>query len=115
MLPLVKSELANVSSARQYLFIYHEAVVINLLEVMMYHSSTSETIGDLLIDLIEYAYRKIIKLIGYKHAETKVSQTNEEDLDRQMNEMEFAIGISCISLIRFISDHLSSLTLAVVQ
>jgi len=32
-----------------------------------------------------------------------------------MNEMEFAIGISCISLIRFISDHLSSLTLAVVQ
>ena len=81
----------------------------------MYHSSTSETVGDLLIDLIEYAYRKIIKLIGYKHAETKVSQTNEEDLDRQMNEMEFAIGISCISLIRFISDHLSSLTLAVVQ
>ena len=81
----------------------------------MYHQSTSETIGDFLIDLIEYAYRKIIKLIGYTHQETKVNSTEIEDLDRQINEMEFAIGISCISLIRFISDHLSSLTLAVIQ
>lgn len=86
-----------------------------MLEVMMYHQSTTEAIGDLLIDLIEYAYRKITKLVGYRHAETKIETTDVEDLDRNFREMEFAIAISCISMIRFITDHLSVLSLSVIQ
>jgi hypothetical protein len=82
---------------------------------MLYYSTTAENMEDVIIDLIEYAYRKVTRLVGYQHEETKINTSNLEDLDRQLADMEFAIGISCLAIIRYITDHLPNLSLGVIQ
>jgi hypothetical protein len=37
MIPVVKREISNFNSMKVYLAIYHEAVICNMLEVMLYH------------------------------------------------------------------------------
>lgn len=41
---------------------YHEASVVNLLEVMLYHRTAAESCDDALVELIDYCYRKFLAL-----------------------------------------------------
>lgn len=41
--------------------------------------------------------------------------SKEEELEFQIKDLDFAMGICSISMIRFITDHLESLNLAVIQ
>ena len=43
--------------------IYHEASVCNFLEVLLYHRTACEAADDSLVELIDYAYRKFVRLI----------------------------------------------------
>ena len=60
--PLVKKDLAKISSIRGYLLLYHEAAINNLLEVMLYHRTACETSDVALVELIDYCYRKLLWL-----------------------------------------------------
>jgi len=42
--------------------LYHEAVIINLLETAMYHSDACEAADDAITDLIDYLHRKLTYL-----------------------------------------------------
>merc|ERR1719356_898835 len=57
--PLVKAKIAKFSSLRTYIPLYHEASVINLLEICLYHRTSCEEAGDALVDLVDFCVRKL--------------------------------------------------------
>jgi len=61
--PLVKKEMCQINSIRAYMIMYHEASVCNLLEVMLYNRSACESADDVLVELIDYCYRKFSGLV----------------------------------------------------
>ena len=48
-------------SARQF---YQEAVIVNLLEVVMYYDYAVEAMGDCIVDLLDYICRRVVWLAG---------------------------------------------------
>jgi len=42
--------------------VYHEATLTNMLEVFMYHRTATESCDEALVELIDYSYRKFVKL-----------------------------------------------------
>lgn len=42
---------------------YQEGVIINMLEVFMYHDYAAEALGDGVVDLIDFCMRKVSHLI----------------------------------------------------
>jgi len=49
VLPLIKEKSANMNSLKIYLAIYHEAVICNILEVLMFHRTAIDESGEFLI------------------------------------------------------------------
>mmetsp|Transcript_6717 Transcript_6717/g.6599 ORF Transcript_6717/g.6599 Transcript_6717/m.6599 type:complete len:279 (+) Transcript_6717:180-1016(+) len=117
VLPLCHQEMFALSSVRSYMLIYHEGIVANLLEILLYHRTACEEAGDYLIDVVDWAYRKLIKITQVNETAERLTgeMTRAEELEHQLKELEFSMGISSISIIRFISDHMEGMTLALVQ
>ena len=62
LFPLLKSHLISLSSVKTYVLMYHEAVLCNLLEIMLFNKVACEAAEDSLLELVDYCYRKLIKL-----------------------------------------------------
>ena len=132
--PKIKEKIANYSSIKSYLILYHEACVVNLIENFLYSITACQAADDYIIDIIEYAYKMISKyvnyktlhpneIIGYKEPldmkslEEKIKNTdkkkeyeeNVNELDEKFKEIDFAIAMSSINILRYISDHLEQL------
>jgi len=60
--PVLKPSLAKVSSIRSYMAVYHEATIINILEVFLYHRTATENCEEAIVELIDYCYRKFVKI-----------------------------------------------------
>jgi hypothetical protein len=122
--PLIKGQICEISSVKAYVCLYHEAVIINLLENFFFHLTSCQAAGDYLIGIVEYCYQRVSKILNetevsknkkaYNQNDTKIKEdilkmTDEEEMDIKLSEMELPIALSCISIIRYISDHLNSL------
>jgi len=121
--PLIKDQICEISSVKTYVCLYHEAVIINILENFFFHLTACQAAGDYLIEVVEYCYQRIYKLLHetengkYKKKEAKDIKSKDEilklseveEMDIKLNEMELPIALSCISIIRYVSDHLNSL------
>ena len=55
--PLLKEDLAGKNSMRVYFILYHEATLVNLLELFMYHQHMCESAGNL--PIIKYIHTYI--------------------------------------------------------
>jgi zinc finger MYND domain-containing protein 10 len=103
------------------MLLYHEATVVNLLEVLMFHREAIEDCQDSMIELISYCYRKFLWLMNLGDAKPKdqgkdlLKQTREDENKRQFIEIQFSCAIICISIVRFICDNLSSLNMPIVH
>lgn len=60
--PLLKAQVIQSNSYRAYIVVFHEAVICNLLEVIMYHRTAVENADNYLLELIDYCYRKFLGL-----------------------------------------------------
>ena len=136
--PHIVTEMANLSSIKSYLVLYHEACIVNLIENFVYSITACEAAADYIVDIIEYAYKMITKYLTYKAAHDKEqvstqqsreltmeeianqvkkistkaqasSEENVSDLQRKNSEIEFNIAMCCINILRYISDHLEQL------
>ncbi|CAH1782565.1 unnamed protein product [Owenia fusiformis] len=108
-----------------YMALYHEATVANLLETMLYHSECCESAEDNLLDVTDYCFRKLTHLIaeqeekedeeedGEKQSDSNM--TNMMELQKQKRDMEFDICIKAVSILRYITDHMSSLSLSIMS
>jgi zinc finger MYND domain-containing protein 10 len=71
IVPHIKDDAQNMNSLKIYLALYHEAVIMNILEVFMFHRTAVDESGELLIEIIDYCYKKISKQIGRSMKERK--------------------------------------------
>ena len=58
--PLVHEFLSTENSIKGYMLLYHEAVLINLLESVLYHKQACEAAGDMIVELTDYCHRKLV-------------------------------------------------------
>ena len=64
VLPLIKNDVTQFNSLKIYLAVYHEAVILNMLEVMLYHYTAVHESKELLIEIIDYCYKKVTPQIA---------------------------------------------------
>ena len=137
----IKEKIINLCSIKSYFILYHEAVLVNLIENFLYSITACQAAEDYLVDVIEYSYKMISKYISYKmknpddtlnygnnslnnnineelSLEEKIKKINEQvkdkkndikEMDNKYKEIEFQIAMSCINILRYISDHLEQL------
>lgn len=109
-----------------YTVLYHEINSISLLEIVLYHENSCESLGDNVIDLIDYTVHGITQLIALMHSgyneKSKTVSTGKkcpaEDMElvmRQSNDIEFNIGIKSITILSYLSDKLPSLPISAAR
>ncbi|XP_028679864.1 zinc finger MYND domain-containing protein 10 [Erpetoichthys calabaricus] len=106
-----------------YMVIHHEATVINLLETVLYYKDSCESAEESILDLIDYCLRKLTWLAAQvgqseQSAQSRLTQTDHTDattlqeLQKQSMALEFDISLKALSVLRYVTDHINSLTLS---
>lgn len=136
--PLLVDELGRGrNNNRLYFVLYHEATVVNLLEVFLYHKHVCEGAGERVLDLVDYVARKLLRLnnpqamfrqgdvssnsvgIDAKNASDFAAQLEarkpEEELAHHFSEIDFRVCIVAVTIGRFICEHADALPLSVVS
>lgn len=107
-----------------YSVLYHEAVAVSLLEIVLYHENGCAALGEYAIDLIDYCAQSITQLIGLvniKHfsgersVKELISETTVEEIERLKRDIFYKIGLRCITILSYISDKLPALHLSVTR
>ncbi|XP_070559668.1 zinc finger MYND domain-containing protein 10-like [Ptychodera flava] len=108
-----------------YMALYHEATLINLVETIFFYRESCEAAEDSVLDLVDYCYRKITALVAkqeagevdelVKKAASRVVETggNLQELGQQEKAISFDVGVKAVAVLRYVTDHLSSLPLSV--
>ena len=102
----------------------------NFLEVLLFNRTACEAADDSLVELIDYCYRKFVRLIEQCEklpqgqsvmpcmsgdAKKYMSQSYADNINQQQKEIEFNCTMCCFSIIRFISDHVDTLPLPIIH
>jgi zinc finger MYND domain-containing protein 10 len=131
--PHLLDRLAGKNSMRIYFILYHEATLVNLLEVVLYHKHIIEANGDKMFELVDYCARKLTRLnSGYdfrsqepstataaktaiEFAKDLESKSPIDELTKHFTEIEFQVCISAVGLARFLCEHAEVLPLNIIS
>lgn len=89
-----------------YSVLYHEAICVALLELVMYHASCAETLQDSAFDLLDYVCGTIAQLLSVKPYEAEIGESGKKEILRQKNNLTFDIGIRSLSIVRYLAEYL---------
>ncbi|XP_023947226.2 zinc finger MYND domain-containing protein 10 [Bicyclus anynana] len=111
---IMKLEPAPANTFGFYMVLYHEAAVVGLLETVLFHEDGAQCISEVIIDLLHYAVDQLTALValinnGYlKPLSTKEldCETAADELERQKKDLQFDISMRCISIIRYLVEHM---------
>ncbi len=131
--PLIVNDIVGKNSMRVYFILYHEATLVNLLEVFLYHKHVCESGGEKMMELVDYVVRKLTRLnnttysFGGQATKVKLSASNAkeyaaslegrtplEELTQQFQDIDFRVCVSAVSIARFLCEHADVLPLSVV-
>lgn len=134
--PLLLDDLADRNSMRLYFVLYHEATLVNLLEIFLYYKHFCEAGGELMMEMVDYVARKMIRLhhggedfrqlgmtdstssadpdAAKRMASALESRSPREELAQHLKEIEFRVCVSAVALARFLVEHADVLPLSVV-
>lgn len=125
--PLIKEELSSSKfCVKAYFCLHFESTLINLLEKFFYFITACQAADNLLLDVVEYCYYYIsTNLVSDRLVkQLKVIETvklDEKDVDHleeltsKQKDIEYSNSIACVSIIRFISDHLDQLSFPITN
>ena len=124
--PLVKKKVSHSHSLKGYLLLYHEATLINIIEIIFFHLTAVLSSGDSIIELIEYCYRKTMKLENDFEEKGQVylededikdtsDYSEEKELDKHFQKIEISIQFISLAAICCIVDHVKDLPLSVIH
>ena len=123
--PLLKDWLAENNSVKGYLLLYNEGVLTNLLEALMYHKEGCEACGDLVVELVDYCHRKLTHLMGVtppdfpadkeEYKKRIFAESETDNTSEQQSSINMQCALCCLSIVRFLTDHIDSLPLAVTS
>merc|ERR1711988_1665659 len=126
-MPELKEELEGLkSSVKPYLIMYQEAVLANLLECCLFSESATQAVGETgLVELVDWCTRKVTYLnsmtkeeIQEPHRKKTAKEYAQElgpSLDAQKRELEFQCCMTALSIIRFLTEHMTKLELGVMS
>nr|CAH7759453.1 unnamed protein product [Callosobruchus chinensis] len=112
---LFKLEPSPESTFIGYTILYHEAVCVALLELVLYHPSCCETLEEYAADLVDYAYGTASQLLSIKQTEPEPQENSEKELLRQKNNLSFDIGIRSLAVIRYLTENLERLPFSITS
>ncbi|KAM6169910.1 zinc finger MYND domain-containing protein 10 [Rhynchocyon petersi] len=103
-----------------YMVVHHEASVINLLETVFFHKEVCESAEDSILDLVDYCHRKLTLLVARNcdappEEEGPLHSTPMQELQKQAELMEFEIALKALSVLRYITDCVDSLSLSTLN
>ncbi|CAD8161362.1 unnamed protein product [Paramecium pentaurelia] len=121
--PYLKSHFTELSSIRSYTVLQHEAIVCNLLQICLFHRTSIEASEGYILEVVDYCNRKLTALlqkppakrIEKKSIEYYKNRTKEDEIDEQFQNVEFQIQMMCLSIIRFITDHIKHLPINILH
>ncbi|CAK1591178.1 unnamed protein product [Parnassius mnemosyne] len=113
---ILKLEPAPAYTFGIYMVLYHEAAAVGLLETVLFHEDGVQSISDVVIDLLQYAVDQLTALIvlinnGYlKPVPVKELDFEKvvEELERQKQDLQFDISMRCISIVRYLAEHMEA-------
>jgi hypothetical protein len=123
--PLLIDKLAGRNSIRTYFILYHEASVVNLLEVLLYHKHMCQAGGERMLELVDFVARKLARInSGFDFrqyepctdrsmsakdiADNLANTTPKEELLKHLAEIEFKVCISACALARYRLNAISA-------
>lgn len=126
--PLLRDKVVELpkGSLRCYFVLYHQATLINLLEVILYHDYVAQAAGDIVIDLVDFCARQVnflnrmrrekpAKKLTAKELAKKIKHMDPvQDLQRQADELAYRVAISSVCVLRFLTEHVVKLPLGVM-
>uniref|UniRef100_A0A2I2ZT25 Zinc finger MYND-type containing 10 n=1 Tax=Gorilla gorilla gorilla TaxID=9595 RepID=A0A2I2ZT25_GORGO len=104
-----------------YMVVHHEASIINLLETVFFHKEACESAEDTVLDLVDYCHRKLTLLVaqsgcgGPPEGEGSQDSNPMQELQKQAELMEFEIALKALSVLRYITDCVDSLSLSTLS
>lgn len=107
-----------------YTILYHEAMTVSLLEMCLYHENGCAALNECSMDLIDYCVHAVTQLIGLVHmkhfdeeldAKAFAQQTSVEEIDRQQKDLQYKIGLRCLTIISFMADKIDTMSLSVIR
>lgn len=100
-----------------YSIFYHEITAVSLMENILFHCDSIVSVDDSALDLIDYAVNNITPLIFAEHNydNNKTTDSCLDELLVKKEEIEFDIGIKCISILGYFATSADSLPLAVLK
>lgn len=106
-----------------YMVVHHEASIINLLETVFFHKEVCDSAEDSVLDLLDYCHRKLTLLVARSSHGSSLEEKEEEsqysnpmkELQQQAEEMEFEIALKALSVLRYITDCVDSLSLSTLN
>merc|ERR1711907_14313 len=125
-MPQLMDELENLRSGfKPYLLMYQEAVLANLIEVSLFSEVAAQAVGETgLVELVDWCTRKLTYLnsmtreeIEEPHRKKTAKEYAEEmgpNIPAQRRELEFQCCMTALSILRFLSDHMTKLDLGVM-
>lgn len=125
-MPELMEDLQNLkSSVKPYLIMYQEAVLANLIECALFSEAAAQAVGEAgLVELVDWCARKILYLnsmpkseMDAMHHKKTAKEYAEEvgpNLDGQKRDLEFQCCMTALSIMRFLSEHMTKLDLGVM-
>jgi len=113
---ILKTNFQPTSTIPMYMAIYHEVTLVNLLETLLYHQESVESIEEVCLDLLDYCYRKLVnvtKILRNNEKQANSSLNSLSELQRQSESLDFEISVKCVSILRYIIAALDRLPLSV--
>ena len=119
LLPKLLKLSAPQSSFPIYSVIFHEACCLSLLETAMFHIDVAQSLEDTGTDLLDYCVRNMTHLLypiddDVKNYADERDETLKEVLE-QVKELRENIGLRSVSILRYMTDHMSVLSLGVLS
>jgi len=94
-----------------YISLYNEAVIVNLLETVLYSTDVVECLGDSAIDLLDFCYRSLSYLFAEFQSDGHKSFDHKKDKNRPGDTYEkyrietlLEYGPKCISILRYLAE-----------
>jgi hypothetical protein len=106
-----------------YSVLYQEVMMVSLLQSVLFYHEAFENLGDTSMDLVDYAVSQITKLNPtclddekmFTSKDASVIEKPFEEINRQHKLINFTVGTSCISILRYIAENCDNLPLGVVS
>merc|ERR1712178_393433 len=126
-LPSLREDLEDLRSGfKPYLIMYQEAVLANLLEACLFSETATQAVGESgLVELVDWCTRKVTYLNSMSFDEIeephkiKTAKDYAEEpgpsVETQRRELEFQCCMTALSILRFLSEHMTKLDLGVMS